>query len=83
METDCTSNFFFVCVFVYVLQDVSLCETSFLDGHTKVTDEGLTSWHWQGIFLFTSHACWLGKYYGFLFILYWGLLPLDVGQQEH
>jgi hypothetical protein len=48
-ETNCTSNFFLcvcVCVCVCVLQDVSLCETSFLDGHMKVTDfkegEGLT-----------------------------------------
>lgn len=72
---------------VCVLQDVSLCETSFLDGCMIVTDfkvdEGLTSWHWQGIFMFTSHTCWLGTSYGFLFILYWGLLPLGAGQQEH
>lgn len=72
---------------VCVLQDVSLCETSFLEGHMKVTDfevdEGLTSWLWQGIFMFTSHTYWLGTSYGVLFILYWGFLPLGAGQQEH
>jgi len=87
METNCTGNFFFLCVCVCVLQDVSLCETSFLDGHMKATDfkeeEGLTSWHWQGIFLSTSHDCWLGTSYGFLFILNWGLLPLGAGQEDH